>query len=214
MSSSDTPAVEVDPRIVRTRARVLEATAELVGRDGFGRVSIEAISAHSGVARSTIYRHWPRLPLLMMEAARTHGPPLSDPDTGVLADDLVAMFEQLSALLADPAARGMVAGLVAEAHRDDAVAELNRTFSRMRRDRLVACLVRGVRRGELPAGTDVRALATDLAAGFFFRWMIEGEPVDAAFVAHHVERWLALARAGVLTPPAGSAGASPRHRPG
>jgi len=47
---------------------VLEAAAELIGECGFGRTSVEAISERSGVARSTIYRHWPERDALLFES--------------------------------------------------------------------------------------------------------------------------------------------------
>ena len=55
----------VDPRVERTRLSVLAAAAELMAEVGWGGVTIESVSARSGVARTTIYRHWPdRLALL------------------------------------------------------------------------------------------------------------------------------------------------------
>lgn len=188
-------ADELDPRVERSRARVLAAAAELVGTEGFGRVSIEAIAARSGVARSTIYRHWPKLSLLLMDAVRIHGEQMPDADTGRLRDDLVALFATLAERTSDPRARGMLAGVIAEAHRDDEAAVLNRTFSATRRERLIAVLARGRERGELPASIDLEQLADDLAAPFFFRVLIMGDVVDRPFVEGHVDRWLALAGA-------------------
>lgn len=54
--STDT---RVDPRIERTQALVVEAAAELLAERGFERITIDGIAERSGVARSTIYRHWP-----------------------------------------------------------------------------------------------------------------------------------------------------------
>ena len=52
-------AVAIDPRVERTRRVVLDATIELIVEGGFTAVTIEAVAARSGVAKSTIYRHWP-----------------------------------------------------------------------------------------------------------------------------------------------------------
>src|SRR5690554_1819280 len=47
-----------DARVVRTRANVLRAATDLLVEGGPTAVTIDAIVARSGVARSTIYRHW------------------------------------------------------------------------------------------------------------------------------------------------------------
>jgi TetR/AcrR family transcriptional regulator, regulator of autoinduction and epiphytic fitness len=44
----------IDPRIERTRRVVLEATLDLLAEHGYGAVTIEAVAARSGVAKSTI----------------------------------------------------------------------------------------------------------------------------------------------------------------
>ncbi|HZU80489.1 MAG TPA: helix-turn-helix domain-containing protein, partial [Acidimicrobiales bacterium] len=38
-----------------TRARIVEAAAELFGADGYGRVTIRRIAEHAGVAPDTVY---------------------------------------------------------------------------------------------------------------------------------------------------------------
>ncbi len=48
-----------DPRVRRTRAAVVDTAVSLLVEGGVGAVTIEAIVRRSGVARSTIYRHWP-----------------------------------------------------------------------------------------------------------------------------------------------------------
>lgn len=47
-----------DPRITRTRTRVLQAAYQILTEVGFERATIDLISSRSGVARSTLYRHW------------------------------------------------------------------------------------------------------------------------------------------------------------
>jgi AcrR family transcriptional regulator len=55
-----------DPRAVRTRQRVLDATVRLLAEQGVQAANMEAIAAAAGTSRSTLYRHWPdRLPLLI-----------------------------------------------------------------------------------------------------------------------------------------------------
>lgn len=58
----------VDPRVARTRSRVLGAAWELLDEVGFDGVTVELVSERSGVARSTMYRHWRTMPELLRDA--------------------------------------------------------------------------------------------------------------------------------------------------
>ena len=49
---------DCDPRVARSRAAVISAATELLVDAGPNAVTIDAIVARSGVAKSTIYRHW------------------------------------------------------------------------------------------------------------------------------------------------------------
>ncbi len=82
-----------DPRVVRSKATIIDACAELIAQEGFSGVSIEAVAARSGAAKTTIYRHWPSREALCIEAFGTcSGPSSPLPDTGTLRDDLVAVL--------------------------------------------------------------------------------------------------------------------------
>jgi TetR/AcrR family transcriptional regulator of autoinduction and epiphytic fitness len=55
MSQSANPH---DPRVARSRAAILEAGVDLLVEGGPNAVTIEAVVQRSGVAKTTVYRHW------------------------------------------------------------------------------------------------------------------------------------------------------------
>jgi AcrR family transcriptional regulator len=59
MLTQSAPPVEGAPAAGDARERILAAAYELFSRDGLRAVGIEAIIARSGVARMTLYRHFP-----------------------------------------------------------------------------------------------------------------------------------------------------------
>lgn len=184
----------VDPRIERTRNVVLEAASALVGELGYGRVTVEAIAERSGVARSTIYRHWKQLPDLLAAALAASIESDTPPDTGELRTDLVILVSELAEFLTAPRLRSTAMALVTEADRDPAVAEIHAQFLRARQERTASAIQRGIERGELPTSVDGMAMSLDLAAPVFFRALVQHQPVDAAFVEQHVDRWIAIHR--------------------
>jgi AcrR family transcriptional regulator len=58
------------PRLASTDDRILGATLELLQAGGAGQVTIDAVAARSGAAKSTIYRRWPSLENLIVDALR------------------------------------------------------------------------------------------------------------------------------------------------
>src|SRR5580698_5048616 len=81
-------AKSLDDRVRRSREKVLGVTAELLFERGFGGVSVDEISRHSGVAKTTIYRHWPTRADLLRDACSNVGTPMEVPDAGSYEADV------------------------------------------------------------------------------------------------------------------------------
>ena len=47
-----------DPRVTKSRVRVLAAAVEILHAEGLAGLTIEAVAARSGVAKTTIYRQF------------------------------------------------------------------------------------------------------------------------------------------------------------
>src|SRR5262245_19919967 len=71
VSRSVDAAVDVDPRVERSRRVILEAVLEELGEVGYGPMTIERVAARAGVGKSTVYRHWPGKLELVEDAFRT-----------------------------------------------------------------------------------------------------------------------------------------------
>ena len=173
---------------------MLSAASDLVGELGYGRVTVEAIAERSGVARSTIYRHWRQLPELLAAALAASIEDDKPPDTGELRADLVLLVGELAKLLSSPRFSQTAMALIGESQRDPAVAAIHAEFLRGRQQRTGAAIARGIKRGELPDAVDPAAMTVDLAAPVFFRALVQHLPIDSTFVEQHVDRWLEIHR--------------------
>jgi AcrR family transcriptional regulator len=171
-----------DPRVARSRAAVLEATLDLLAEEGAEGCTIEAIATRSGVAKTTIYRHWPSRAALVIDAVRTlmESPP-EVPDTGRARADVTAILQGLAERLRTGQLADVAPALVAAVDADPTLGELMEVYVQCRRDPLRTVLRRAVKRGELRADLDVE-LAIDLCAGpLFYRRLVArrpAEPVD------------------------------------
>jgi AcrR family transcriptional regulator len=181
-----------DPRVLRSKATIIDACAELIAEEGFAGVSIEAVSARSGAAKTTIYRHWPSREALCIEAfGACSGPSDPLPDTGTLRDDLVEVLSGLAERLNDPAWTAPLTSLLDAAARDPEMAALHRVTSSEGRRTLTRVLERAVERGELEGPLDLDTATALLAGPLFFCGIIDRERVDPTLVAAAVDAALA-----------------------
>jgi AcrR family transcriptional regulator len=171
----------VDPRIARSRQCVLAATADLLVAHGWGGVTVEAVSARSGVARTTIYRHWPDLRHLLAEALESVMEPCPEPDTGTLRGDLTVIMAALARTLGRSATGAVFPSLIDGAERDPEIAALQAGFTRGRRLASRRALDRAVARGEI-AGYDFETEAALIGGALFYRRLVSREPLSPAFI--------------------------------
>ena len=76
------------PRSDEARRAALEATLDLLAANGVDGVTFEEVAARSGVAKSTLYRHFGTKQSMLVEAANSCFVEQSTPDTGDLLEDL------------------------------------------------------------------------------------------------------------------------------
>lgn len=187
--------MRADPRVIRSKASIIEACAALIAEEGFSGVSIEAVAARSGAAKTTIYRHWPSREALLAEAFGVCADAaLPSPDTGSLREDLRVVLTGLTLKLNDAGWCSAIGSLADAAGRDAELERLHQATLRDGRRPLTDILHRAVARGDLPAGLDIEDAVALIAGPLFYRAMIARQPVDATFVARAVDAALAELR--------------------
>lgn len=177
------PPVRGRPRDPRTRAAILVAARDLLGRGGLTAVTIEAIAQKAGVSRPTIYRYWPNAPAVAMaaflETTGAHAAAKS-PRTALAA--LRAQFHALADAFAAPTGRS-VAAMVAAAQSETELAKAFRNeFIARNRDATRALLDRCIAEQAIEAPEDME-LTLDLLFGpLFYRLLMGHAPITRDFV--------------------------------
>src|SRR5438552_3931995 len=99
-----------------SRQRAVTAASAILRRDGYARLTMERVAAESGVAKTTLYRHWPTKAALCMHLyLEVAGRELRDPDTGDVARDLKDIAATVVRLQTRTIAGAALTGLIAEA---------------------------------------------------------------------------------------------------
>lgn len=184
--------MRADPRVLRSKAAILDACAELIEQEGMGGVTIEAVAARSGAAKTTIYRHWPTREGLLIDAfGICSQAAMPSPDSGSLRDDLVIVLGGLAERLNHGGFCSAMSSLIDAAAREPELERLHRETIADRRRPLTDLLERAVARGELAADLDMETAVALLAGPLFYRALIARTPLEAAFVGRTIDAALA-----------------------
>lgn len=181
----------IDPRVTRTREAVLDAAREILVEDGWEDVTLGKVALRSGLARATLYRHWPNRLDLLEDLIREEGRLTHTVPTGDLRADLVA---ELEAFRSAVTGSGLGHALIAIAHRartDAAFAELNGTMRAEGVSVLMMILADAQGRGELR--TDLRsATATATLVGpVLYGFLFDDETRDPDLITDIVDQFIA-----------------------
>src|SRR5262245_27473109 len=110
-----------NPRVERSRQAILAATRELLTPDGnVGSLTVEAVAARSGVAKTTIYRRWRDKWELALDAVMIDNLPRFDEpvDVGDTREELLTFVNSVVRMLAatpyGPSMKGLVSQIATE----------------------------------------------------------------------------------------------------
>jgi AcrR family transcriptional regulator len=186
------------PRSEEADRAILAAATELLAERGLGGMSMEEVAARAGVGKATVYRRWPSRGALALDAFLTEFQEQQPvPDTGSFRGDLLAALRGwMRSVTRTPAGR-MLAGLIAEAQRDPALAAAwrDRVIEPLRA-RNTILLDRAISRGEIPADVD-KDVVLDLLFGSAYHRLLNGHrPLTDRFAQQVVD----LIVAGVPAP--------------
>lgn len=180
------------PRSEAARARVLEAAFGLMTTGGLANFSIDAVARESGVAKTTIYRHWASGNHLMIEALDSMIAPFPTPNTGDLRSDLRVFFEQVTPIINDPGIAGMMLDILRLSLHDPEIERIHAAIMNERKTPLITVIDLARGRGDISPDAP-SSIAVDLIEGAFFaRRFLQHEVIDDAAIAEIIELTVAV----------------------
>lgn len=181
-----------NPRISRTRSRALEATLELAGERGLHACTFDAISERSGIARSTLYRHWNNHSELVMDALKSQETERIASDTGNLRDDMLSAMLGLTYALENTTWGTILPQMVGVASTDPDMRAIQKQYVKNHQDLDIQSIERAKERGEIAESIDSSHAAMLFSAPIFYRHLVSYQPFDAKWVTAHIDRVMAL----------------------
>jgi AcrR family transcriptional regulator len=172
----------------------MATTYELLSEEGLAGFTVDAVARRSGVAKTTIYRHWPSREALLLDTCAQMGPQFDVADAGSLARDLRALVQRVvEQLLSDPYA-AILLSLMDAAERNPDLAALLATAQAKLVEAVHTVLARARLRGELRRLPDASDVAALIIGPLLYRRLFSHEPLSDGFfrlVVDNVVRTLA-----------------------
>jgi AcrR family transcriptional regulator len=183
-----------DPRRARSRARVVETAVEVLREHGAQGLSIEAVAARSGVAKTTIYRQFSGREELHAAALAAAAWPIEIAATDDLLADVTVFIHAIDSGLRSEELAAVLATAIDGAERSPALAAILAGEATGRRAALVGRLQAAQGSGQLAAEADVDLLHAQLVGPIFFRRFMSrqatGRKWVAALVGSVLRPWL------------------------
>lgn len=144
---------------------------------------MEGVAREAGVGRQSLYRRWPRKPLLVFDATfrRVEAVLANLPDTGSLAGDIGAYGEAMDWLFGQAAIQDTTRGLLADALGDPPTLDLLRArFLRPHAAALGVMVDRARPRGEVAGELTTETIGDLLLGAPLVHYLVFGRSGDLA----------------------------------
>jgi AcrR family transcriptional regulator len=181
----------MDARVVRTRAAVLRTATDLLVEGGPSAVTIDAIVARSGVAKSTIYRHWESRDDILVAVIEHCAPDLVTPDPALgFEHGLRDLMGQFCRALTNPEWARVVPALLLLKTHQEGFADLEERLGDHQDDMLSAIVAQGIAEGALEVGADIEQIAAQLIGPLVFAHLTGRPPLSEEFAQRLVDGFL------------------------
>ncbi len=179
------------PLSAKARERILSSSRELLLDSGLAAFTVDEIAARSGVAKSTIYRHFDSANELLIATLEQLVIPFPVPDTGDLRSDLLALAATAVPIFADLNLRRLLLGVITMAAGDDELDRIHRAMMHERKGPLRAVIEAARSRGELPSALTFDVAFDFLEGPFTTRWLHDPQAVGQIDIETTVDRAIA-----------------------
>ncbi len=169
---TEEPGTSVDPRVARTRAAVLGAAIDLLAERGYSGFSVEGVVERTGIAKTTLYRHWPTRDDLLAAVIGQLGGAGELPGTGSVRQDLLDFFAPRVHVARTPRWERCMPALVEAATRHPELAAVVARLTAQMLSQVETLIRRGIERGEIRPDISLQLAASALMGPIVFRRLL------------------------------------------
>jgi AcrR family transcriptional regulator len=175
------------PRSEDARRRLITAALEIVATEGVGAVTADAVARRSGVAKTTLYRHFGSTDGLVFATVDESVTAQVPPDTGTLRGDLESIHRRYLDVAASRRSRELFAWMVAKSIESGEHRELFRRARVQPRGPTTVALQRAIARGEVDADIDVDMAMHMIQGPLISQRIVDDSDVSESELAHMLD---------------------------
>ena len=180
-----------NPRTARVREIILDAAAELLVREGASAATPVRVAEETGVARTTIYRHWSNPTALLLDAIdRVVAPHVPTSITDNLEEDLITALSNLRGRMTKKPFRLIFTALLDHANGDRDLVAAQRRFVSGVVQPIHDILTAAIKRGDLPSTVDVEAASAQLAGPLFLQHVMLRTTISERLIKETISQFL------------------------
>lgn len=174
------------PKSEEARQKAIGAAQLLLAECGIDGFTIDGVAKRSGVAKTTLYRHWHSANELMVHALDCQIEHVPTPDTGNLHGDLTALLMMMQSIVNTPGTRQLFLDMAGASARDPELDAVKLAMIDERTRPIREIVRRAAERGEIPEIDP--AMSVVLVEGpFIARMILSPDPVTDDEVATYVD---------------------------
>jgi AcrR family transcriptional regulator len=177
------PSVAGRPRDHEATALVVKTAFDLLEEEGFAHLTIQKIVQRSGVAKTTIYRRWPNVASIVMDAFLSDMASVSPIAAKETAAETVRTSMRLFARTLKTRRGQLLRALLSRAQYDH---DLKEAFwlrwIKPRRDAMTEVLRRGVAAGEFRKGLDLDIVIDGFYGPIYYRLLVPYADLSNSYI--------------------------------
>lgn len=184
----------MDPRVARTHGAVMGAARELLVEGGPAALTVDGVVARSGVAKSTVYRHWATRDDLVVDVLASCAPVIVAPPAELPFEVAIRrIVAQFVAAMADEAWNQVLPSLLMLKSEVGALSDLEHKVFEEQSQVVADVLRKGVDEGVIAADVldDVDRAVTLLTGPVLMAGLSGAVPLDDVLVEQAVRQFLA-----------------------
>ncbi len=174
------------PLSAEARHKAIEASQTLIAECGIDGFTMDGVAKRSGVAKTTLYRHWNSANELLVHSLDCQVERIPTPDTGTLHGDLDRLFSTMRTIINTPGTRQLFLDMAGASARDPELEAVKEAMVGERMRPIREILRRAVERNEIPE-TDMEVAAVLVEGPFLARMFMSSEPLGEDEVAAYIE---------------------------
>jgi AcrR family transcriptional regulator len=175
------------PPSAEARERALRAAHEILMEEGFGRLSIEAVAARSGVGKPTLYRNWANAQELALAALVANPLPEAQAEGATARARLSAQMRGLVTAFATTRGRQVALALASADPQSEFTKAFRNKVILASRETGRTILEGAIASGEIEPPPDLEVLLDMIYGPVFYRLLVGHQPLDTALADAIVE---------------------------